>query len=60
MHISHYLGHASPATTNHYPKGDLGIKRQAICAGQTSSTRYAYTVEERGKEPTVLDWLESL
>jgi site-specific recombinase XerD len=55
--ISHYLGHASPNTTNHYAKVDLEMKRQAIArvkpVPRQASAPWA-------KDPTILDWLESL
>ena len=55
--ISHYLGHASPSTTNRYAKMDLEMKRKAIALVKPvphhSSTPWR-------KNPTVLDWLESL
>jgi integrase/recombinase XerD len=55
--ISHYLGHASPTTTNHYAKMDLEMKRQAIA-------RVKPVPHQRhtpwSKDPTILDWLESL
>jgi site-specific recombinase XerD len=55
--ISHYLGHASPNTTNRYAKVDLEMKRKAIArvkpVPHQSRTPWS-------KDPTVLDWLESL
>ena len=55
--ISHYLGHASPNTTNRYAKVDLEMKRKAIArvkpVPRQSRTPWS-------KDPTVLDWLESL
>jgi integrase/recombinase XerD len=55
--ISHYLGHASPSTTNRYAKMDLEMKRKAIAlvkpVPHQSGTPWR-------KDPTVLDWLESL
>jgi integrase len=55
--ISHYLGHASPTTTNHYAKVDLEMKRKAIArvkpVAHQSHTPWS-------KNPTILDWLESL
>jgi integrase/recombinase XerD len=55
--ISHYLGHASPTTTNRYAKMDLEMKRKAIArvkpVPHLSGTPWR-------KDPTVLDWLESL
>jgi len=55
--ISHYLGHASPTTTNRYAKIDLEMKRQAIARVKP--------VARQARSPwhnnhTVLDWLESL
>jgi site-specific recombinase XerD len=55
--ISHYLGHASPTTTNRYAKVDLEMKRQAI--GRVKP------VPRQSRPPwsndhTTLDWLESL
>ena len=55
--ISHYLGHASPATTNRYAKVDLEMKRQAI-ARVKPVPRQSCTPWNR--DPTILDWLESL
>jgi hypothetical protein len=55
--ISHYLGHASPNTTNRYAKVDLEMKRKAIARVKPvpRQSRTAWS-----KDPTVLDWLESL
>ncbi len=55
--ISHYLGHASPTTTNRYAKVDLEMKRQAI-ARVTPVARKSHT--PWSKNSTILDWLESL
>ncbi len=55
--ISHYLGHASPTTTNRYAKVDLEMKRQAI-ARVTPVARQSHT--PWSKNSTILDWLESL
>jgi len=55
--ISHYLGHASPTTTNHYAKVDLEMKRQAI-AQVKPVPHQAHTPWQ--KNPTILEWLESL
>jgi site-specific recombinase XerD len=55
--ISHYLGHASLATTNRYAKVDLEMKRKAI-ARVKPVPRQSRTPWSR--DPTVLDWLESL
>ena len=55
--ISHYLGHASPTTTNHYAKVDLEMKRQAI-AQVKPVPHQALTPWQ--KNPTILEWLESL
>ena len=55
--ISHYLGHASPATTNRYAKVDLEMKRRAI-ARVKPVPRQSRTPWSR--DPTILDWLESL
>ncbi|MGA7931182.1 MAG: tyrosine-type recombinase/integrase [Candidatus Sulfotelmatobacter sp.] len=55
--ISHYLGHANLNTTNRYAKVDLEMKRKAIAlvkpVPRQSRTPWS-------KDPTVLDWLESL
>ena len=55
--ISHYLGHASLTTTNRYAKVDLETKRKAIArvkpVAHQSQTPWS-------KNPTILDWLESL
>jgi len=55
--ISHYLGHASLATTNRYAKVDLEMKRRAI-ARVKPVPRQSRTPWSR--DPTILDWLESL
>jgi len=55
--ISHYLGHASLTTTNRYAKVDLEMKRRAI-ARIKPVTRQSHTPWSRN--PTILDWLESL
>jgi site-specific recombinase XerD len=55
--ISQYLRHSSPTTTNRYAKIDLEMKRQAISrvkpVAHQSRTPWS-------RDPTVLDWLESL
>jgi integrase len=55
--ISHYLGHANLNTTNRYAKVDLEMKRKAIARVKAvpSPSRTPWS-----KDPTVLDWLESL
>lgn len=55
--ISHYLGHASPTTTNRYAKVDLEMKRKAIAQVKPVShpSRKPWS-----RNPTILDWLESL
>ena len=55
--ISHYLGHASPTTTNHYAKVDLEMKRQAIAQVKPVPCQ-AHTPWQ--KNPSILEWLESL
>ena len=55
--ISHYLGHASMATTNRYAKVDLEMKRKAI-AQVNPVPRQSRT--PWSTDHTVLDWLESL
>ena len=55
--ISHYLGHANLNTTNRYAKVDLEMKRNAI-ARVKAVPRQSRT--PWSKDPTVLDWLESL
>jgi integrase/recombinase XerD len=55
--ISHYLGHTSPTTTNRYAKVDLEMKRRAI-ARVKPVPRQPRTPWSR--DPTILDWLESL
>jgi site-specific recombinase XerD len=55
--ISHYLGHASPTTTSRYAKIDMEMKRNAI-ARVKPVTRQSRTPWSRN--PTILDWLESL
>jgi integrase/recombinase XerD len=55
--ISHYLGHANLNTTNRYAKVDLEMKRKAIARVQAvpRQSRAPWS-----KDPTVLEWLESL
>jgi integrase/recombinase XerD len=55
--ISHYLGHASLATTNRYARVDLEMKRKAT-ARVKPVPRQSRTPWSR--DHTVLDWLESL
>jgi site-specific recombinase XerD len=55
--ISHYLGHASPTTTNRYAKVDLEMKRQAIARVKPVPRQ---SLTPWSKDPTILDWLESL
>ena len=55
--ISHYLGHASLATTNRYAKVDLEMKRKAI-ARVKPVPHQSHTPWSRDHK--VLDWLESL
>jgi len=55
--ISHYLGHASLNMTNRYAKVDLDMKRRAI-AQVKAVAHQARTPWHRN--PTILDWLESL
>ena len=55
--ISHYLGHASLTTTNRYARVDLEMKRRAI-ARVKPVPRQSRTPWSR--DPTILDWLESL
>lgn len=55
--ISHWLGHASPTTTNRYAKVDLEMKRQAIAKVKPVPRR---SRTPWSKDRTILDWLESL
>jgi integrase/recombinase XerD len=55
--ISQYLGHSSPTTTNRYAKVDLEMKRRAISRVKPVA-RQSRTPWSR--DPTILDWLESL
>ncbi|HXJ95606.1 MAG TPA: tyrosine-type recombinase/integrase [Terriglobia bacterium] len=55
--ISHYLGHASPTTTNRYAKVDLEMKRRAI--GQVKPVPHQSRTPW-SKDPAILHWLESL
>lgn len=55
--ISHFLGHASLTTTNRYLKVDLEMKRKAI-EQVKPVPRQSRTPWSR--DPTILDWLESL
>ena len=55
--ISHYLGRTNLNTTDRYAKLDLEMKRKAIAKVKAvpRQTRTPWS-----KDPTVLDWLESL
>jgi site-specific recombinase XerD len=55
--ISHYLGRTKLNTTDRYAKLDLEMKRKAIAKVKAipRQTRTPWS-----KDPTVLDWLESL
>jgi len=55
--ISHFLGHASPTTTNRYAKVDLEMKRLAIAKVKPVPKR---SRTPWSKDRTILDWLESL
>src|SRR6516162_3424178 len=55
--ISQYLGHSSPTTTNRYAKVDLEMKRRAISRVKPVA-HHSRTPWSR--DPTILDWLESL
>ena len=55
--ISHYLGHASPNTTDRYAKVDLEVKRKEIARIKPVPSQ-PHT--SWSKDPTILDWLESL
>ncbi|MCZ2078310.1 MAG: site-specific integrase [Bryobacterales bacterium] len=55
--ISHYLGHASPTTTNRYAKVDLEMKRQAIAKVKPVPCR---SRPPWSNNHTTLEWLESL
>jgi len=55
--VSHYLGHASPTTTNRYAKVDLEMKRKAIARVKPVARQ---PCTPWSKNPTILDWLESL
>jgi len=55
--ISHYLGHASLNTTNRYAKVDLDMKRRAIARVKAVADQACTPWR---KNPTILDWLESL
>jgi integrase/recombinase XerD len=55
--ISHWLGHASPTTTNRYAKVDLEMKRQAIAKVKPVPIR---SRTPWSKDRTILEWLESL
>ncbi|MCI0719946.1 MAG: site-specific integrase [Acidobacteria bacterium] len=55
--ISHYLGHASPTTTNRYAKVDLEMKRKAIAQVKPVPCRLR---TPWSKDSTILAWLESL
>lgn len=55
--ISHFLGHASPTTTNRYAKVDLEMKRQAIAKVKPVPRR---SRTPWSKDRTILDWLELL
>ena len=55
--ISHFLGHASPTTTNRYAKVDLEMKRLAIAKVKPVPKR---SRTPWSKDRTILNWLESL
>ena len=55
--VSHYLGHASPITTNRYAKVDLEMKRKAIARVKPVTRQPS---KPWSRNPTILDWLESL
>jgi len=55
--ISHYLGHASPTTTNRYAKVDLDMKRKAIARVKPLSPQ---SRTPWSRDHTVLSWLEAL
>jgi integrase/recombinase XerD len=54
--ISHWLGHASPETTNRYATVDLDLKRRAIAKVRSPAKRS----HRWRRDPSILDWLESL
>jgi integrase/recombinase XerD len=55
--VSQYLGHSSLTTTSRYAKADLEMKRRAISQVKPVA-RQSRTPWSR--DPTILDWLESL
>ncbi len=57
--ISHWLGHASLDTTQKYAVLDLEMKRQAL-AKTESLTQDSDEPAPWRKEPSILEWLESL
>jgi integrase/recombinase XerD len=57
--ISHWLGHASPNTTNRYAMLDVEMKRAAIAQAQPPHAD-AQTPPTWKTDPSLLAWLESL
>lgn len=55
--ISHWLGHASPNTTNRYATVDLEMKREAIARVKPVARR---TSPSWRRNQSVLEWLETL
>ncbi len=56
--ISHWLGHASPNTTNRYATVDLEIKRAAIAKAQPVGD--AAVPSSWRADASILEWLEAL
>jgi site-specific recombinase XerD len=57
--ISHWLGHASPNTTNRYATIDLEMKREPIRKAKPINEENQATASWR-KDASILEWLERL
>ncbi len=57
--ISHWLGHASPNTTNRYATVDLELKREAIAKAQPVGDATTIPASWR-TDASILAWLEAL
>ena len=58
--ISHWLGHASVETTNHYTTVDLETKREALRKAGPVDVGIKSSVDAWRTDATVLEWLETL
>jgi site-specific recombinase XerD len=57
--ISHWLGHASPNTTNRYATLDLEMKRAAIAQAKPPNDEIQEPAAWK-TDASILSWLESL